>query len=271
MNSVGLDQAGLLREREARASGKRAFLRRQFGEAVTPAQTKFDVAFGVALPLLCFAFDPFVFRSFGGSSDGGLLERFQLFTYALAAIEMTALCVWLAARGRLGEWAYAAGALLLAGALFCYAIGLVLLPFSLIGLIMLVGALGFTPLLTGFVYLRNGVRALRLSRNALSFRTNFVGSLAVGALLVFGIAALVDAGVSRFVSASVGDVLGGRELSPATARALRCASWFTDAEFERLYRAYRGETDPPRKARLAAAFRELTGEDAEKHSVGYLD
>lgn len=262
MNGLGLSQPGHSRERESRAARRRAFLRRQLGEAVTPAQTKFDVAFGVVLPLLCFVSDPFVFRSFGGGR--GLLDRFQLFTYVLAAFEMTALCVWMLARGRLGEWAAAAGALLLAGALFCYAVGLVLLPFSLLGLLLLVGALGFTPFLTGFVYLRNGVRAVRLARNALSFRANFVGSLAIGAVLVFGVSALVDAGVSRFVSASVQDVLDGRELTPAAARALRCAGWLTNAEFERISRAYGSERDPSRKARLATAFRELTGKDAGK-------
>jgi hypothetical protein len=39
------------------------------------------------------------------------------------------------------------------------AIGIVLFPFSLLGLIVLIGALGFTPLFTAFVYLRNAIRS----------------------------------------------------------------------------------------------------------------
>lgn len=261
MNGLGLGQAGLLRERETRRGRMRSFMRRQFDASPTREQLKFDITFGFVLPVACFAFDPFVFRGFAGG--GGILERFQSFTYALTALEMLALCVWLVARGRLGEWATAAGGVLLAGALFCYAVGLVLLPFSIVGLIFIVGALGFTPFLTGFVYLRNGARAVRLARNTLSFRANFVGALVVGAALAFGVPALVGAGVSRFVNASVEGLLAGGSLSEAEYGALRLASWLTDEEFDRLAWAYNAETDPARKARLAAAYRAATGGDAE--------
>lgn len=262
---IGLDlgQAGLLSERETRADRRRAFMRRQFDAAATPSQTKFDLIFGVALPIVCFIFDPFVFSGFNGVGGDGLLESFQAFTYIVAALEIVTLLLWLVAREKLGEWATAAGGMLLAGALFCYAVGFVLLPFSVIGLIFIIGALGFTPFLTGFVYLRNGARAVRLTRNGLSFRANFVGSLVVGAALAFGLAALGQVGVSRFVSASVEGVLAGKELSASSARALRVAGWLTDAEFDRLAWSYSGEADPARRARLASAYRELTGEDIE--------
>ncbi len=238
-------------------------MRRQFDGPPTPAQTKFDIAFGVVLPVACFLLDPFVFKNFGGGGRGEL-ESLQFFTYALAALEMTALGVWLAARGRLGEWATAAGGVLLAGALFCFAIGVVLLPFSLIGLLFIIGVFGFTPFFTGFVYLRNGARAVRLARNSLSFRANFVGSLVVGALIVFSLPALAGAGVSRFVNASVETLIAGREMSQFEWGALRAASLLTDDEFEQLVSAYSGEADPARRARLAVIYRELTGRDVER-------
>ncbi|MCA1635520.1 MAG: hypothetical protein LC802_17965 [Acidobacteria bacterium] len=263
MIGLELTQTGLLSERETRADRRRAFMRRQFDAAATPSQTKFDLLFGVALPIVCFYFDPFVFRGFGGGSSDGLLESFQAFTYIIAALEIVTLLLWLVARGRLGEWATAAGGVLLAGALFCCAVGLVLLPFSLIGLLLLIGTLGFTPFLTGFVYLRNGARAARLARNGLSWRANFVGSLVVGAALAFGLAALGHVGVSRFVSASVEGVLAGRELSASSSRALRAVGWLADAEFDRLAWDYNGERDPARRERLASAYRELTAEDLE--------
>ncbi len=92
---------------------------------------------------------------------------------------------------------------------------------------------------------------------------NFAGSLVVGAALAFGLASLGHVGVSRFVSASVEGVLVGKELSASSARALRVAGWLTDAEFDRLAWSYSGEADPARRARLASAYRELTGEDIE--------
>jgi hypothetical protein len=241
----------------------RPFIRRQFDESPTTAQTKFDIVFGVALPVACFLFDPFVFRGFDGDPHG-LLESYQFFTYTLAAMEMAALGVWLAARGRLGEWSPAAGGVLLAGALFCFAIGVVLLPFSLVGLVFIIGALGFTPFFTGFVYLRNGVRAVRMARNRLSFGANFLGSLVVGAALVLCVPALAGAGVSRFVGSSMEALLAGRELSQFEWGALRAASFLTDDEFEQLVSAYGGEADPARRARLAVIYRKLTGRDVER-------
>jgi hypothetical protein len=237
-------------------------MRRQFDGPPTPAQLKFDVAFGVVLPVACFVSDPLVFKNFNGG--GGLLENFRFFAYALSGLEMVALGVWLAARGRLGEWALAAGGVLLAGALFCFLIGVVLLPFSLLGLLFVVGVLGFTPFFTGFVYLRNGVRAVRMARNSQSFRANFLGSLVVGALIVFSLPLLAEAGVSRFVNSSVEAMVAGRELSQFELSALRAASLLTDAEFERLARACAGEADPARKARLESVYRELTGRDARR-------
>jgi hypothetical protein len=262
MNELSLKQAGLPREQETRAGRRRAFMRRQFDASATPEQTKFDIFFGVALPIACFICDPFVFRSFSGGD--GILAEYQLFTYSLAAFEMTFLGVWLFARGRLGEWAAAAGGVMLAGALFCSVIGVVLLPFSLLGLLLIIGALGFTPFFTGFVYLRNGVRAVRLAHNRLSFRANFVGSLVVGAALAFCLPALAGAGLSRFVNSSVESILAGRELSELERRALRVTTNFTHAPFDRLVLAYEKETDPARKARLAVVYRDLTGRDAQR-------
>jgi hypothetical protein len=261
MNGTGLGQAGLPRGRVTRRVRVRAFMRRQSDRSPTPGQLKFDIAFGFVLPLACFVLDPFVFKTLNGG--GGMLERFQTFAYVLTALEMLTLCLWLVARGRLGEWAPAAGGVLLAGALFCSAVGLVLLPFSIVGLVFIVGALGFTPLLAGFVYLRNGARAVRLARNQHGFGVNFCGALVVGAALAFGVSALAGAGVSRFVSASVEGLLAGRDLSAAEFVALRLAVWLTDEEFDRLAWAYNAEADPARKARLAAAYRAATGGDAE--------
>ena len=56
------------------------------------------------------------------------------------------------------------GGLFLAGSVISLIVGIILLPFSLIGMFFLIGFLGFTPLFSSFVYLRNGVRAIKGSR-----------------------------------------------------------------------------------------------------------
>lgn len=139
---------------------KPGFWKRQFGENVTAAQRKFDWIIGVAMPLVCFVFDPFVFRS---SSDfgGGMLSRYTLPAYMLAFVSIVAMVAWLLWGEKL-KWlnGWLSG-LFFAGSAVSLIIGTVLFPFSLFGIVIGIGLLGFTPLLASIVYLRNGVRAFR--------------------------------------------------------------------------------------------------------------
>lgn len=71
---------------------------------------------------------------------------------------------WLLWRDKLaGLGALIAGLFFIASAI-SLAIGIVLIPFSLFGLIVLIGALGFTPFFTSVIFLRNGVRAMRAAK-----------------------------------------------------------------------------------------------------------
>jgi len=117
------------------------------------------VCAGIVLPVACLVFDPVVFR--GGFAGGPLLGPFKLFAYALIALEIAALGAWLALRGRAGVWCGPLGGVMTAGALFSLVVGVVLLPFSLLGLMFLIGVLGFSPFLAALVYWRNGGRAPR--------------------------------------------------------------------------------------------------------------
>lgn len=156
MNEWILGDARYAPPRPRRAGG---FWQRQFDDAPTPAQRLFDVLFGIAMPIVCFVFDPLVFRDGFDHGDGGLFHSLQFYAYTIGALEMIALCAWLLSAGRAGRRPAALAGMLFAGALFSFFIGLVILPFSVVGLLFLVGALGFVPFLTGFVYLRNGWRA----------------------------------------------------------------------------------------------------------------
>jgi hypothetical protein len=142
------------------------FFERQFSLAPTYGQTKFDWYFGVALPIVCIAADPVVFRSGGFFTpvleNGGraLLGDYKIFCYALSSLSIMAMAAWLLWGQKLGELRpFLAGLFLVAGAISTL-VGLVLFPFSLIGSIVLIGLLGFTPLFSGFVFLRNAVRAI---------------------------------------------------------------------------------------------------------------
>jgi hypothetical protein len=235
------------------------FLRRQFTGTATRPQIIFDLIVGVIVPILCLVFDPIVFRSGFGSRDG-ILKDWQLFAYIVIGLEVATLALWLALPSRAGAWLSAIGGILLAGAIFSFAIALVILPISLLGLVFyFIGVLGFTPFLTGFIYLRNGRRALGAAG-----ASGLTGPLLLGIVFVLGVPAVAQWRVSRMVTESVQELIGGdaHQQAAATSR-LKYLSWIVSRELDDLVWAYTSATDQARKERLARAYREITGEDIE--------
>lgn len=137
--------------------------RGQFHLEPTRTQQKFDWAFGVGLPLVCVAADPIVFSSWDEFGKP-LLGEYKTFAYVLSIISIMSMSAWLLWGQRLGDLRPYLGGLFLAGSVTSLIVGVILLPFSLIGLVMAIGLLGFTPLFSGFVYLRNGIRAIAGSK-----------------------------------------------------------------------------------------------------------
>lgn len=136
-----------------------SFMGRQFHLEPTIRQTRFDWAFGVVLPLVCIAADPFVFRSWSGMGQA-MLGRYTIFAYTLGIVSIMSMAAWLLWGQKLGELRPYIGGLFLVGSAISLIVGVILLPYSLIGMFFLIGFLGFTPLFSGFVYLRNAVRAI---------------------------------------------------------------------------------------------------------------
>ena len=169
----------------------RPFWQRQFSESVTPAQKHFDVAFGFVLPVLCFVFDPIVFHEWL-SDEPGLLGRWQFYVYTMSALEMVALAAWLCKAGGTGRPPAALGGMLLAGGVFSLALGVVLLPLSLLGLLVFVGVFGFIPFPTAVVYLRNGWRAANPGRSGDGLRAGAAAAFALGFVLALGAPALAQ-------------------------------------------------------------------------------
>lgn len=129
------------------------FYARQVDDKRTPWQVFFDVAFGIVLPMICLIFDPFVFRR----------TEYQVLAHCFIGIQMALLAVWLFLGERAAPVAGLFGGAFLLGYAVAAAVGLMLLPLSLIGLILIVGALGFTPFFTAFVFYRNARRAFRMA------------------------------------------------------------------------------------------------------------
>jgi len=166
------------------------FWRRQFGAQVTPAQRRFDVTFGFVMPVLCFVFDPIVFHTWL-SYEPGLLGRWQFYAYTISALEVVALAAWLFKASGGGRPPAALGGMLLGGGIFSLVVGLLLLPFSLLGLIFFfVGIFGFTPFFTAVVYLRNGWRAANPSRSGDDMSWRDAAAFAFGLVFALGMPAL---------------------------------------------------------------------------------
>jgi hypothetical protein len=242
------------------------FFERQFGPKVTREQNYFDVAFGVVLPILCFIADPGVLK--GGIFGPPMLAGYQLLVYAVSAIEIAVLIVWLLLRRHLTPFSAPIGGVLLAGGIFSTAIGVVLLPFSLLGLIYLIGIAGFTPLLTGLVYLRNGFRALRAQLRNSVFGFRFAIA-AVAATIVIGLPFLLNMQLSQAISTSVATFLNGDAVqSAAAADRLRSMSPLVPAHnLNTLVTAYTQEPNQGKKEQIKQLYRELSGEDIEHRLV----
>src|SRR5439155_21101615 len=78
------------------------FWRRQFVPQVTTAQITFDIVFGIAGPILCFAFDPIVFR--GGFGDRALFGDYKIYVYLFSGLQIIMLSLWLLAREGFQLW-----------------------------------------------------------------------------------------------------------------------------------------------------------------------
>ena len=160
-----------------------------------------------------------------------------------------------------------AGALMTA-AYLAAAIGIAILPMSIIGLVFIVGILGFTPFLTAFVYGRNAIAALRSAKRKLPLELLFA-SLLLGAIVTAGPSAGVQWGLPLMADRAIDIVL--QPGHPRTGPAIRKLWWLDQvgvAPTDRIVTAYGAATDEPTRQRLADVYRRITGRDiAERLAV----
>jgi len=150
----------------------------------------FDLLAGVALPVLCLWYAPIMF-----TENGFLGGKERVLVYLVIGFQMLALLGWLAFETATGRTSRIFAGILACGVLTASAIGTILFPLSLIGLIVIVGILGFTPLLTAYVFGRNMVRALGRPPNGKLPTLSFLLGMAIAV------------GVPALVYVALGDVL----------------------------------------------------------------
>ena len=249
----------LLAETAKRQKGR--FWSRQFTLERTAAQDAFDVIFGILLPVLTLLADPIVFKGgiFGGEP---VLGDYQLFAYLFIGLEIVFLLVWLILSRHLTTFSAPVGGVLVAGGIFSLGVGIVILPYSLLGLILLIGATGFTPFLTAFVYFRNGARALKAQVRNDMFSPRFLVAFDA-ALLVLGAAALVSYQLTSTISKATDDLLDGDPV--VSEQAYYRLKWLPLPEIHRrqFVETYHKETNEERRGLIRKYYTELTGEDID--------
>ena len=173
--------------------GKAGFWKRQFQLRPTNGQRTFDVLFGGLTPLLCLILDPGLLRQ--GSISYEPFLNCSVYVHAEIAIGLTLLGFFLAFQR---ASPILAGALLGCGT-FCLLLGLLLLPLSILALITEVPTvvLGFTPILTGFVFMRNACRCCRVTLQSCANASSHKSAAAT--IVLVAVATFIIPGVPDWV------------------------------------------------------------------------
>jgi hypothetical protein len=232
------------------------FWTRQFASRVTASQVLFDLISGIALPLICLWFDPIVFQS-NSNAGPALLGEHQFLAYCGITLGMATLLAWHLFH-RLG--------ILFAGALTAFALaslvlGLILLPFSLLGLVVVVGVLGFSPFLTAFAFWRNSVRASASISAKVSNEWRWALGTAGFFLALIG-PVFLFAYADHHLTWAADHALSDNPEESARAVAL-LRHFGTSAYTRNFLFLYDREDDPGRRQRIAEVYRQFAGQDIE--------
>jgi len=230
--------------------------RRQLGATHTARQVVFDVVFGILMPLACFYFDPGIIRGTGST----MLGEFSIFIYGFSGVAILTLSLWIVFGDRLRSLSPIFGGVFLAGATVSFAIAVMILPLTLIGLVFLIGVLGFVPFITGFVYLRNGLRAIGHVPQAAS--STRVATVVISAVIALALPGLAQWTAIRMVNKSMAEMID-QNSGPIDAPVARIKRLHLVIDTDRIVREYEKETATARKERLGRAYKEITGEDIE--------
>jgi len=207
------------------------------------------VALGILLPLGMLILDPTVFTSTLGEP---LFGRVKPFAYAAVGSGVVALLsqMWIK-RPR----AILAG-ILAAGATFAFGLGVALLPFSIVGILLMgLGLLGFSPFLTGAVFARRA-ELIYAAAPSHGRRTRFW----LGFAAFFAFAAGVQWRATAVWQDSVADICSGNAERNARGTE-RLSQWRSLLNLRQLGVVHAHENDRAKQQRIEGAYRQLTGRE----------
>jgi hypothetical protein len=246
------------------------FWTKQFDSNRTSAQDKFDMVFGLVLPILCLVADPVVFKSFPLFGHA-FLEDYQLLAYVVCTVEMGFFLVWRTFPKKVNAFLPLFGGVFLIGSCFSLLIGLAMLPLTLMTVLFLIGLLGLMPFISAFVYLRNGVRAMNEQRNHAPLFSRLWLAVLSG-LFIFVPLVFATVCVERAMSASVDTMIYGNVAqAQAAANRLKWFGFIPLKETDRIADAYGREWDDKKKAVLLQTYWDITGEDITRRQNMFMD
>jgi hypothetical protein len=241
------------------------FWQRQYQAPKTSFQHAFDLFFGIIAPLLCLIFDPAVFRSDGPLMGNGFLGQYRLFGYSAVAESVAVLCYYLLVRHRSP---LVSGALL-GSALFSFSLGVLMLPLSIFGLIMIIGIFGFTPFLTSFVYFRNACQCWRETFSCMSFKSAIL-RVTIGFSLILGIPAGLQGSASYLHNRMLLTLqVGSDEDYERTVKEWKRFRLFLDSD--KIVFAFEKKPGGNQRERLLRAYKAISGRDLSERLVELRD
>ena len=252
---------------EEETEPRKGFWQRQFQTESTESQKTFDWLFGVILPVACFVFDPVVFK--GDAWGAAYLGTYKPFAYTLSFVSVMAMSAWLIWGEKL-KWlnAFLAG-LFIVGGIVSLGIGIILSPISLLGLIVLIGALGFTPMFSAVVYLRNSLRAYQAAKPFLE-KSVLVYSFALSAIFSAVVPSVINAEINRALDKII---KGDARMVHAESQSLEYVAPLINFDVLALpyQRSAPEERETEKMKAVAEIYKEMTGEDLERKAQVLMD
>jgi hypothetical protein len=188
-------------------------------------------------------------------------------------VAMTTLVMSLVSGARPSRGAPLIGGALWTGGVFALLLGIVLLPFSVIGLMVLIGVFGFTPFLTAAVYLRHGTHVVRAAAAQRGTVRTAAGVLA-GVLPATLPHALVQRELDRMAAEAVPLVLADPARAGDFPVLATAAEWnlVATSAFDPIVRSYlAAHDDQDRRDVLERAYEALTGRDMRQRRLALTD
>lgn len=207
---------------------------------------------GVIVPVACLLLDPVVFRS--GRLGVAWLGEWWIEFYGLILLSTSAMLVWHLFR----RFPSLFCGLLAAGSVVAVVLGIMMLPMTILGLFFAgVGILGLAPFFTAVAFCGCARRAH--DQAGASFRP---GVALFGFVLLVLVPVAAQAGVTQVVDQSIAALETGSDAERAEAvQHLRTLGVMFDPDV--LVWRFDETQQLERREHLAAAYRDLTGDEIE--------